>query len=71
MKHSEIYAVPKGRGQLGLLSVNHEQFRDILAVANQEHFLRIYLFGSYIPIYISKSHELFGTVNDTEPAPPH
>ena len=47
---------------MGLLSVNHEQFQDILAVTNHEHFLCIYLFGSYIPIYISKSHKLFGTV---------
>ena len=40
-KHSEIYAAPEGRGELGLLSVNHEQIRDMLAVANLELFLCI------------------------------
>ena len=37
-KISEIYAAPEGRGELGLPSVNHEQFRDMLAAANLEHF---------------------------------
>ena len=38
MKMSEIYAAPEGRGELGLLSMYHEQIRDMLAAANLELF---------------------------------
>ena len=37
-KMSEIYAAPEGRGELGLVSMYHEQFRDMLAAANLELF---------------------------------
>ena len=58
----EFKSRPMQLFQIYSMYVNHEQFPDILAVANLELFLCIQLFGSYIPIYISKSPELFGTV---------
>ena len=41
MKKFEIYGAPERRGELGLLSLNHKQFRDMLVVANIKLFLFI------------------------------
>ena len=59
MKYSEICTAFEGRGELKLLSVNHEQFPDILAVANLELFL-------HCPKFLKLSRDKLRSVDATK-----